>query len=65
MTITVRLQHGETISQALIRAQLMSPPGDAPRETITIPPGVYVVGSDIKRTRIVERRTSGIPFLNY
>lgn len=51
MTIAVHLGPGETISQALNRVALIA------RETkpITIPPGVH----------IVERRTTGIPFLNY
>lgn len=70
MAITVHLQPGETIGQALIRAQLLAPSGDAPHEVIThevitIPPGVCIVGSSLKRTRIVDRRTSGIPFLSH
>jgi len=65
MAITVHLQPGETIGQALIRAQLLAPAGDAPHETIRFPPGVHIVGSSLRLTRIVDRRTRGIPFLNY
>ena len=36
---------------------------DRENETITIPPGVHIAGSPIKQTRIVDRRTTGIPFL--
>jgi len=65
MTVTVHIQPGETISQALIRAGLMAPPGEGDPETITIPPGTCIIGSgDLRKTRIVERRTSGVPFLN-
>jgi hypothetical protein len=65
MTVTVGLQPGETISQALIRAGMMAPPGGEMPETITIPPGTYIIGSgDLRKTRIVKRRTTGIPFLN-
>ena len=64
MTITIHLQPGETIGQALIRAALMAPPEDGPLEVITIPPGVSIIGSNISQTRIIERRTTGIPFLN-
>jgi hypothetical protein len=72
MTVTVHLQPGETISQALIRARLMAPPKDEDPETITIlpgtitiPPGTHIIGNgDFRKTRIVERRTTGIPFLN-
>jgi hypothetical protein len=65
MTVTVHLQPGETISQALIRSGAMAPPGDGEPETITIPPGTCIIGSgDFRKTRIVERRTTGIPFLN-
>jgi hypothetical protein len=68
MTVTVHLQPGETIRQALIRtlirAGLMAPPGDKDPETITIPPGTYIISNgDFRKTRIVERRTTGIPFL--
>ena len=65
MTITIHLQPGETISQALIRSGVMAPPGDGPHESLTIPPGVSIIGSNLKQTRIIERRTAGIPFLNY
>jgi hypothetical protein len=61
MTITVRLRPGETIGQALIRAVLI----DREANPITIPPGVCIVGDNPRQTRIVERRTTGIPFLNY
>ena len=65
MTVTVHLQPGETISQVLIRAGLMAPPGDGEPEAITIPPGTHIIGNgDFLKTRIVERRTTGIPFLN-
>ena len=59
MTITVHLGPGETIGQALIRAGLIAQESD----TITIPPGVHIVNPNIRRTRIIERRTTGIPFL--
>jgi len=63
--VTIYLQPGETIGQALIRAALMSPPGDGPHEVITIPPGVHTVGSgNLLQTRIIERRTTGVPFLD-
>ena len=66
MTVTVSLQPGETISQALIRAALVAPPKGEDPETITIPPGTYIINNgDFRKTRIVERRTSGIPFLNH
>ena len=52
--ITIYVQPGESISQALIRAMLVEPPGEGRHEVITIPPGVH----------IVERRTTGVPFLN-
>jgi hypothetical protein len=60
MTITVHVQPGESIGQALIRAGLIA------RETgaIAIPPGVHIVGSNLRQARIIERRTAGIPFLN-
>lgn len=65
MAITVHLQPGETVGQALIRTQLLTPAEGALHETITIPPGVRIVGAGIGLTRIVDRRTSGIPFLNH
>jgi len=65
MAITVHLQPGETISQALIRAKLLAQPGEGPHEVITIPPGVYIAGPGLRSSRIVDRRTSGIPFLSY
>ena len=61
MTITVHIQPGETIGQALIKAGLIA----RDTGTITIPPGVCIVGDNPRQTRIVERRTTGIPFLNY
>jgi hypothetical protein len=64
MAITVHLQPGETIIQALIRAGLLVSPGDASHQTITIPPGVHIFGTGLKKTRIIERRTTGIPPLN-
>ena len=64
MTITIHLQPGETISQALIRAGMMAPPGGEMPETITIPLGACIEGPSLRRTRIIERRTTGIPFLN-
>lgn len=60
MTITVRVQPGETIGQALVRAGLIAQEA----KPIVIPPGVHI-GSDLLQTRIVERRTTGIPSLNY
>jgi hypothetical protein len=63
--ITIHLGPNETISQALIRACLIAPPGDGPHETITIPPGVHIAGQKIRQTRIIERRTTGIPFLGF
>jgi hypothetical protein len=66
MTVTVHLQPGETISQALIRVGAMAPLGDEDPETITIPPGTHIIGNgDFRKTRIVERRTAGIPFLSH
>jgi hypothetical protein len=65
MPITVHVQPGETIVQALSRAGLMALPGDDPHEVTTIPPGLSIVGPNTRQTRIVERRTTGIPFLDY
>lgn len=59
MTITVHVGPGETIAQALIRAGLIAKESD----TITIPPGVYIVNPNIRQAPITERRTTGIPFL--
>jgi len=64
MTITIRLQPGETISQALIRAALIAHPASPEPETITIPPGVYIESPNLRKARIIERRTTGIPFLD-
>jgi hypothetical protein len=64
--ITVHVGPGETIGQALIRACLMAPPGDGPHEVITSPPGVHIIGAgNFRQTRIIERRTTGIPFLGF
>jgi hypothetical protein len=63
MTITIHLQPGETISQALIRAGVMALPGDGPHEALTIPPGVSIIGSNLMQAHIIERRTNGIPFI--
>jgi len=64
MTITIHLQPGETLSQALVRTGLISPPVGEDPETITIPPGIYIEGPSIRKTRIIERVTNGIPFFN-
>jgi hypothetical protein len=64
MTTTIHLQPGETISQALARAGMMAPPAGGEPETITIPPGTHIEGTNRRKTRIIERRTTGIPFLN-
>ena len=61
MTTTVHLRPGETIGQALVRAGLIAQESD----TITIPTGVAIANSNLRLTRIIERRTTGIPFLNY
>ena len=65
--ITVHLQPGETIGQALIRAVLIAKEFDTitipPGVHIVIPPGVHIVNPNIGQTRIVKRRTAGIPFL--
>jgi hypothetical protein len=57
--IVVHLGPNESIGQALIRALLIAEDS----ETITIPPGVCIVNPDLKQTRIIERQTTGIPFL--
>ena len=62
MAITIHLQVGESIHQALagcVRENYSG--GDG--KTIVIPPGVSIVGSSIRQTRIIGRRTTGIPFL--
>lgn len=64
MTIIVHLQPGETIGQALLRAALIVPPVGEDPETIAIPPGTYIEGQNIRKTRMIQRRTTGIPFLN-
>jgi hypothetical protein len=58
MTNTVLVLPGETITQALIRHGFPVSAAGA----IAIPPGTYI-GPDLRQTRIIERRTSGIPFL--
>ena len=65
--INIYLQPGETIGHALVRA-LVSIKDEAKDEAspIQIPPGVHIYGSDYQdfpRTHIIERRTTGIPFL--
>ena len=57
--IVVHLGPGESIGQALTRAGLIAKDS----KTITIPPGVCIVNPDVRRARIIERRTTGIPFL--
>jgi hypothetical protein len=57
--LTVHVLPGETITQALIRHGVLVPAKGA----VTIPPGTYT-GSNLRQTRIIERRTTGIPFLN-
>ena len=64
MTITIHLQPGETIRQALVRACLIAPSADENPEAIIIPPGVHIEGPNLRRTLIVDRRTTGIPFLD-
>ena len=63
MAITIHLQVGESIHQALARCVRENYSGGDGR-TIAIPPGVSIVGSSIRQTRIIERRTTGIPFLS-
>jgi hypothetical protein len=65
MTVTVHVQPGESISHAIARAGLIAQQGEDPHEVITIPPGVHIVGSNLNRTRIINRRTTGIPFLSF
>jgi hypothetical protein len=57
--IIVHLGPGESIGQALVRAGLIAKES----ETITIPPGVHIVNPNTRRTRIIDRRATGIPFL--
>lgn len=64
MTVTVHLQPGESISQALIRSGVMIPP-DGEQEVIRIPPGTCITNANLRRTRIIERRTTWIPFLGF
>jgi hypothetical protein len=59
MTNTIVVLPGETITQALIRHGFpVSADG-----VITIPSSTHI-SSDLRQYRIIERRTSGIPFLN-
>jgi len=61
--INIYLQPGETIGHALVRVALIAR-GESP--PIQIPPGAHIQGSDyqnLPRTHIIERRTTGIPFL--
>ena len=53
--INVQLQPGESIEEALIRAELITPLEKGPRETITIPPGVSIIGPNLKQTHIIEQ----------
>jgi len=63
--IAIYLQPGESIGQALIRAGLAASPREGRHEVITIPPGVHIVGSgNLLLTRIIGRRTTGVPFLD-
>ena len=57
MTLHIWVQPGETISQALTRALI---DGTVP---ITLPPGIYIEGPELRKTYIVDRRKTGIPFL--
>lgn len=61
--ITVYLQPGESISQALVRLKLIA--RDTCPNPITIPPEVRIIAPNVPRARITERRGFGIPFLNY
>ena len=63
--LIVNVQPGETIGHALMRVALIARGGESP--PIQIPPGVHIYGSDyqnLPRTHIIERRTTGIPFLD-
>jgi hypothetical protein len=64
MTIVIHLQPGETIGQALLRTGLIVPPVGEDPEAITIPPGTYIEGQNIRKTRMIQRRTTGVAFLN-
>jgi hypothetical protein len=62
--INIYLQPGETIGHALMRVALIARGGES--LPIQIHPGVHICGSDYQdhpRTHIIERRTTGIPFL--
>lgn len=63
--INVQLQPGESIEEALIRAELTTPLEKGPRKTITIPPGVSIIGPRLKQTHITKRKTTGVPFLDH
>jgi hypothetical protein len=57
MTITVHLQPGETINQAFLRAVVLG--------GVQLAPDTHVVeNSLLPRDRDLERRTTGIPFLD-
>jgi hypothetical protein len=53
----IYLRPGETIAQALIRAQLDATP------PITLPPGVVIHGPEIRLTTVIDRSKTGIPFM--
>jgi len=66
--LIVNVRPGETIGHALMRAPV-SIKDEAKDEAspIQIPPGAHILGSDyqnLPRTHIIERRTTGIPFLD-
>ena len=61
--LNVYVQPGETIRDALVRTLVTIK--DEATGTIRFPPGVHLYGSGYHRqTRIIERRTTGIPFLD-
>ena len=51
MTITVHVQSGETIAQALNRASLIALSKEK-HETIVLSPGVLVAGANVLQTRV-------------
>lgn len=62
MKTTIRLLPGETIAEALVRYQLANPV-DTEKEAIVIPAGTSIIGDHTIKTIIIERRSTGIPFL--
>jgi hypothetical protein len=60
--LVIHLGPGESIAQALNRGVSMATKFKE-NETIHVPAGVSIIGSTARQTRIIERRTSGIPFL--